>query len=247
MAEAIWHEFPASEPLAEALAETVARHLAAAVEQRGMATIAVSGGSTPPPFFSALSRRKIDWPRVTVTLVDERFVPPSSERSNAGLAARHLLQNEAAQAQFVGLYHQAETIEEAAEKADEEIGRLPLPLDVGVLGMGLDGHTASFFPDAEDIALKLRVEDRRVLPIYAKSAGESRLTLSLPLLCRARVLVLHVEGEEKRRVLQAALTEEDGAKLPVRIAVEQAAAPVGIYWAPGGADTQRSPGDQSAS
>jgi len=235
MAKAVWHEFAASEALAETLAEAVAQHLAAALEKRGMASIAVSGGSTPAPFFRALSRKKIDWARIIVTLVDERFVPPSSERSNAALASRYLLQNDAARASFVPLYQPVETVEEAAEKADEEIGRLPLPLDVVVLGMGLDGHTASFFPDAEDIALKLQVENRRVLPIHARSAGEPRLTLSMPLLCQARLMVLHIEGQEKRRLLEAALAEETGAKLPVRIAVEQAAAPVAIYWAPGAA------------
>jgi len=232
MTGATWHEFAASEALAEDLAETVARRLAGAIEKRGMATIAVSGGSTPPPFFQALSRKKIDWGRVIVTLVDERFVPPSSERSNAALATRYLLQNDAAQAKFIGLYQPAETVEEAAENADEEISSLPLPLDVVVLGMGPDGHTASFFPDAEDIALKLGAHDRHVLPIYAKSVGEPRLTLSMPLICAARFVALHIEGQEKRRVLQTALAS-DTAKLPVRVAVEQAVAPVAIYWAPG--------------
>ncbi|WP_028032420.1 6-phosphogluconolactonase [Chelativorans sp. J32] len=232
MADVLWHDFTGSEVLAEALAETVAMHLADAIEKRGAASIAVSGGSTPPPFFRALSRQEIDWTRVTITLVDERFVPPSSERSNAALASRHLLQNNAAKANFIGLYQPTETVEDAAERADEKIGEIPLPLDVVVLGMGPDGHTASFFPDAEDIALKMQVQDRRVLPIYAKSAGEPRLTLSMPLISQARFIAVHIEGEEKRQVLETTLSA-DGAKLPIRIAVEQAAAPVSIYWAPG--------------
>jgi len=233
MGGAVWHEFLSSRALADALADAVARQLQSAVDARGTALIAVSGGSTPPPFFQALSRKKIDWRRVTVTLVDERFVPPSSERSNAALTTRHLLQNEAAQAAFAGLYQPAHTVEEAADKADEAIAKLPLPLDVAVLGMGPDGHTASFFPDAQDIALKLQMKSRHVLPIYAKSAGEPRLTLSMPTLCQAGFIALHIEGSEKRSVLEAALAEEGGAKLPIRIAVEQAAVPVGIYWAPG--------------
>src|SRR5690606_25219253 len=96
-----------------------------------------------------------------------------------------------------------------------------------------DGHTASFFPDAQDIALKLQVRNRRVLPIFARSAGEPRLTLSMPILCEARFIVLHIEGAEKRRVLEAALAQDDGARLPIRVAVEQAPVSVGIYWAPG--------------
>lgn len=232
MGKAVWHEFDSGARLAEALSEAVSRHLAAAVAERGQALIAVSGGGTPPPFLRALSQKAVDWQRVTVTLVDERFVPPSSERSNARLAARHLLQNEAARADFVGLYHELDSVEEAAEKADRIVGSLPLPLDVAVLGMGTDGHTASFFPDAKGLSALLNETSRRVLPVHAPSAREPRLTLSMPVLCGARFLAVHIEGEEKRTVLEAALAEKSGERLPVRLVMDRAAVPVHIYWAP---------------
>lgn len=232
MADAAWHEFSSGPSLAEALAEEVAQRLIAAIEARGMALIAVSGGSTPAPFFRALSFKALDWRRVTVTLVDERFVPTSSERSNARLVARHLLQNEAARADFIGLYHELDIVEEAAEKADRIIGALPLPLDVAVLGMGTDGHTASFFPDAENLSALLDAEGRqRVMPVHAPSAKEPRLTLSMPLLSKARFLALHIEGMEKKDVLAAALGGSR-PRLPVRAVVDQAGEPVHIYWAP---------------
>jgi len=96
-----WHEFASSETLALALSGAVAKVLSDAIAANGKATLAVSGGTTPGLFFRTLSREKLDWAKVTVTLIDERFVPADSPRSNAGLVASNLLQNEAAAANFV--------------------------------------------------------------------------------------------------------------------------------------------------
>lgn len=241
----IWHNFASGEELAETLAKEVAEHLSAAVQSRGTGLIAVSGGSTPPPFFRALSNATIDWPRITVTLVDERFVPPSADRSNARLAAQHLLQRQAASADFVGLYHDLDSVEEAADHADRLLETLPLPLDVAVLGMGTDGHTASFFPDADNLPALLDVNGkRRVLPVHTASGGEPRLTLTMPLLRDAGFLALHIEGAEKKAVLEKALAPSgDGLKHPIRAVVEQAKRPVHVYWAP--AESAGKPGTTS--
>ena len=89
------HEFADGATLAEKLADQVAHRLAAAIEARGEASLAVSGGSTPKKFFQALSKREIDWDKVTVTLVDERFVPADHPRSNHLLVKDNLLQDKA--------------------------------------------------------------------------------------------------------------------------------------------------------
>ena len=96
--------FTAREALAENLARDVADELIRAIAAKGKATLAVSGGSTPKLFFEKLSEIDLPWHRVTVTLVDERQVPESSERSNARMVRATLLQNKAAAAQFVPLY-----------------------------------------------------------------------------------------------------------------------------------------------
>ncbi|MCT7374038.1 6-phosphogluconolactonase [Chelativorans salis] len=231
--KAEWQEFASGQKLADALADTVAERLEGAIAARGTAVIAVSGGSTPPPFFKALSRRKLNWARVTVTLADERFVPSQSGRSNARLVTQNLLQNDAARAGFIGLYHNREDVEAAAEMADRAVGALPLPLDVAVLGMGTDGHTASFFPDAENLDELLDpAGDRHVLPVHAPSAVEPRLTLSMPLICNARLVALHIEGADKRKVLEAALAQDEGPMPPIRTVLENAVSPAHIYWAP---------------
>ena len=84
------HEFNDGAALAEGLADHVSVALGDAIAARGKATIAVSGGSTPKAFFKALSTRDIDWAKVTVTLVDERFVPADNPRSNHQLVADNL-------------------------------------------------------------------------------------------------------------------------------------------------------------
>jgi 6-phosphogluconolactonase len=226
----IFREFATREALAAQLSTEIAALLAEAVKARGAATLAVSGGTTPALFFRALSKEAIDWPRVTITLVDERFVPETSPRSNAGLAKANLLQDAAAAAQFTGLYEDVADAETAALDAADAIRRLGLPLDVVVLGMGGDGHTASFFPDAENLSQLLDPQNASLVsPVHAPSGGEPRLTLTMPPIAGARRIVLHIEGAEKRTVIDAVLAGEDK---PIRHVLDHAAVPVQIFWAP---------------
>lgn len=223
------HAFDSRPELAETLAATIAGKLAQAIAGRGTAFMAVSGGSTPALLFTELSKAAIDWRKVTVTLIDERLVPPDSPRSNARLVADRLLQGPAAAARFVPLYHGTDDGAEAAKRARAELAGMPWPLDVAVLGMGGDGHTASFFPDAPDLAELLAADaDKLVLPVESASAGEHRLTLTLGKIVAAGFLALHIEGADKRAVLERALA---GETLPIRAAIAAATRPVDIYWA----------------
>lgn len=227
------HEFADGAELAAALADKVAERLETAIAARGGATLAVSGGSTPKRFFAELSKRDIDWSSVIVTLVDERMVSPGHDRSNHSLARKHLLQNKASAARFVALFSDAETLEKAAEFAALRIDGLDLPLDVVVLGMGTDGHTASFFPEGSTLASVTDPECREsVMAIKAPGAGEPRLTLTLPRIVEAGLIVLHIEGEAKNAVLAGALTPGPVADIPVRAVLNHAPHPVEIYWAP---------------
>ena len=225
--------FGSGADLAEALADRVADALAAAITARGNATLAVSGGNTPKAFFAALSRREIDWDRVTVTLVDERMVAPSHERSNHRLASLFLLQNKASEAGFVPLYHENGDAAAVAEMASEKIDALALPFDVVVLGMGTDGHTASFFPGGSTLQAVTDPGCRQsVMSIEAPGAGEPRLTLTLPRIVEAGLIGLHIEGEAKKAVLAKALGAGPEAEMPVRAVLHHAKTPVEIYWAP---------------
>lgn len=225
-----WQIFPTSQALAEGLAQTVAARLSDAIAARGAAFIAVSGGSTPKKFFAALSNEKIDWSKVTITLVDERFADEASDRSNASLVRSLLLVNQAATAKFIGLRGEADTVEGAAADATEALSSLAWPLDVVILGMGADGHTASFFPDAPNLA-DLTDPARQTLidAVDTVAGGEPRLTLPLARLIEARFVALHIEGEEKRGVLEAAV--QPGASLPISSVFVHARRPVPVYWA----------------
>ncbi len=226
----IFKAFATRLSLASTLASEIAGLLTAAIAGRGRATLAVSGGATPALFFRTLAQTDLDWPRVTVTLVDERFVPEISPRSNAGLAKANLLQGPAAKARFVGLYSDVADVGIAARTAETAIAGLNMPFDVVVLGMGGDGHTASFFPDAETLASLLDPDNTNlVAPVHAASGGEPRLTLTLPPIVGGGRVVVHIEGADKRAVIDAVLA---GADMPIRHVLDHARAPVEIFWAP---------------
>ena len=222
--------FPDSGTLAEALAARVAAALREALAERDAASLAVSGGTTPKRFLRALAMQSLDWSNVRVTLVDERWVGEDSDRSNAALVREHLLHGPAAQAQFMPLYRDVPRPEDALAEIDGALAPL-LPLDVAVLGMGTDGHTASFFPGGDRLAEALDpAAPERVLPIRAPGAGEPRITLTLPVLLAARHRFLHIEGQAKREVLARAEGPE-GRDLPVSTVLQGAAA-AAVYWCP---------------
>lgn len=224
------HAFDDAQALAEALSASLAGKLREAIDVRGEALIAVSGGSTPKRLFEALSNKALDWSRVTVTLVDERWVPESDERSNARLVESLLLQHRAADAEFVPLYVEAATPEAGIGEVRARVAALKQPFDVIVLGMGPDGHTASFFPGGDRLGEALDTSNTaQVLPMRAPGAGEPRITFTLPVLLKARTLYLHIQGNDKRDVLAEA--EKPDSTLPIA-SVLRAERPLEIYWCP---------------
>lgn len=228
------HSFTDCHALAVALAERVAGCLATAIAERGHALLAVSGGSTPVHFFDCVSRAELDWSKVQITLVDERWVAESDERSNARLVRARLLQHAAATASLVSLYCPALTPEAAQPEVAQRVQALPLPFDVVILGMGLDGHTASFFPGGDRLGEALDLHaDATVLPMRAPGAGEPRITLSLATLLGTRALFVHIEGEAKREVLaDAQLGLGNAVDYPIRAVLDQTLVPVAVYWCP---------------
>lgn len=213
------HSFEDSAPLAEGLATRVAGILKNAVAQKGHAILTVSGGTTPKPFFQALSAMPLEWNKVKVTLVDERQVPEDSPRSNAKLVKESLLQGKASAAQFIPLFQNST----AAELPD---------FDCAILGMGNDGHTASFFPGGDNLAAALDPKGKTViLEMNAPGAGEPRLTFTLSKLLASDHLFLHIQGQDKMSVLDKALSGTDPLEMPIR-AVLNAAKPVELFWCP---------------
>ncbi|MCB9992936.1 MAG: 6-phosphogluconolactonase [Hyphomicrobiaceae bacterium] len=226
------HEFSGREELAEALATSIAKDLSLGTARRGRASLAVSGGSTPALLFARLSQfDELDWSNVTVTLVDERWVDESSDRSNAGLVRRALLQGPAAAARFAPLFGGGEAPDDRSIGAvNASLAELPRPFDAVVLGMGNDGHTASFFPGGDTLDHAL-TDPGPVIALKAPGAGEPRVTWTLPSLLDTGALYLHIEGVAKAETLEKALGEGPVADMPIRAVLRQDMVAVQVYWA----------------
>lgn len=222
-------EFKSPVLLAEELALTVAGQLRAAIDARGLAVLVVSGGRSPVAFFQNLAKQDLDWSKVVVSLADERWVPTEHADSNAGLLKRYLLQGAAAKARFLSLYSASANLEAAAEQADRLLAELP-PIDVLVLGMGDDGHTASLFPDSPNLAEALDSEgSRRCWPMLAPTVPRQRLTMSRALLASAQHKILSISGQSKLTTLNAAVAGGDVAEMPIRAFLQPT---LEIYWCP---------------
>ena len=187
-----------------------------ALAQQKRASLLLSGGSTPGPVYERLSRSGLDWSRVDVGLVDERWVEPEDPRSNAGLVTRTLLQGPARTASLHLMKTADETPFEGVDGVALAYDSFAAEADVVVLGMGNDGHTASWFPGARglDEAMSLEAASS-VAGIDATGASVAggmphRMTLTARAIAGAKLALLLVTGEEKRSVL-----EKRGADLPV--------------------------------
>ncbi|KTC39407.1 MAG: 6-phosphogluconolactonase [Pseudomonas sp.] len=222
-------EFRSSTLLAAGLALKVAEQLREAISARGNATLVVSGGRSPVAFFQALVKQELDWSRVLITLADERWVPVEHADSNAGLLRQHLLVGPVAKARFLGLYSAATSLDEAARQADQALAELP-GIDVLVLGMGDDGHTASLFPGSPNLAEALDANgSRRCWPMLAPTVPHQRLSMSRALLASARNSLLSISGQSKLTTLSAALAGDVIADMPIRAFLQT---PLEIYWCP---------------
>lgn len=223
------HDLVDAKALAATLAHDVAERLRAAIAAKGQACVVLSGGRSPVPFLEQLAGEQLDWAKVTVSLADERWVPVEHADSNAGLLARHLLKGAAAKARFVGLYQQAENLDAAAVEADQGLAELPA-IDVLVLGMGDDGHTASLFPNSPNLGEGLDPNSqRRCLPMLAPSVPHQRLSMTRSLLASAAFIALSVQGPGKLATLRAALAGNDLSEMPIRAFLHD---PLDIYWCP---------------
>jgi 6-phosphogluconolactonase len=195
--------YESSEDLAKAAAGEFAARAAEAIEERGLFTAVLAGGSTPKATYEILARDyagRIDWGKVHVFFGDERTVPPEDEDSNYRMAREALLDHVP-----VASVHRMQgelPPDEAAQAYEEELrgffgpGELPR-FDVILLGIGGDGHTASLFPETS----ALEVHDRWVVANPVLKLETTRITLTAPVLNAARAVYFLVAGEGKAEAL----------------------------------------------
>ena len=198
--------------LAAAAAGILAEALRKAIARDGRASFAATGGSTPAPTYRRLADEPLDWPRVGITLTDERWVDPSSLDSNEGMVRGALLQGAAARALLTPLWRDLASPEQAATASEPEVRAL-LPFAAVLLGMGEDGHVASLFPASPALARGLdpRGADLCIaIPAREPAPAQPRISLTLRALLDTSLLLLLITGEPKRRTLQAALDDAFG-------------------------------------
>lgn len=181
-----------------------------ALAVRGSASLMVSGGSSPKPLYEKLSKAELDWPNVTISLVDERWVDPGEQGSNEDFIRQNLIQNQAKHARFFGLKTAHETVEAGLANAENRFAQIDRPFDVCVMGMGTDGHTASWFPNAAGLSDALSLGNENILCAInaggAPVAGDhpNRITLTLRSVLDAHAIFLFIPGEAKRIVFDNA-------------------------------------------
>ncbi len=211
-----------AEALAGAVAAWLAERTVRAIALRGRCALALSGGATPRPAYQALAERgladRVDWEKVDVYFADERAVPPEHPESNFRMAMDALLGQVPLPS---GNAHRM-----AADRPDRDAaareyeGLLPPCLDVLLLGMGGDGHTASLFPGSP----ALQERRRRVVPAESPLPPAGRLTITPPVIAGADAVAVMVSGAGKAAMVARAL---DGPSTPLAVPVQLA---TGARW-----------------
>jgi 6-phosphogluconolactonase len=225
------NKYPNSQLLIEDLTAHIVKELQQAINNKGHASIAVSGGKTPIPLFKLLSQQDLDWHNVFITLVDDRWVDDTDDASNEKLVLTYLLQNKAKLANFVGLKNSCDNPFDGAEITDKILNKIPMPFDVLILGMGEDGHTASLFPGAANLMAGLDMKSgRKVVGMTPLTAPLDRITLTLPTILDSQNIYLHLVGESKMQVLEQAEKGDDINQMPIRAILQQNKVNVIGFW-----------------
>lgn len=225
---------------AQEAATMAAQHIAQALQQalseRARATLVLSGGQSPVPMFEALAATPLPWECIDITLADERWVPADHLDSNAALINKHLLQHHAAQAMWWPLYDGCDTPQQAFAAIGQRLHQaMHWPADVVVLGMGGDGHTASWFPGQ-----MLDRDEQWCMPVDvppAPNVQQPRISLTPAALLNAVNLLVLGGGASKEGVLAQALLppqsdpEPENTRLPIRRALWRSGHPCHVFWA----------------
>ena len=232
MIEAEWLDHDTTAEMADAVVGDVGLVIAAALESRGEALIALPGGKSPAPILERLAAAPIDWYDVTIIPTDDRLVAADSPLSNVAMIARRF---EPKGARVLPLTLDGDSDYRTAGKiADAQLSGLNWPLDLVWLGVGVDGHTASIFP-GPDLENALDGPPARkavgVMPDpLPPEAPVARVTLSRAGIVSSRILLLTCSGAEKRAVVERALENGPLSATPIGRVLAAAKSPIYVHW-----------------
>ncbi|MET4127204.1 6-phosphogluconolactonase [Roseovarius sp. MBR-6] len=218
--------YPDTELLALGLADALSSELRMVLGHKERALFVVPGGSTPGPVFDALCDADLDWDRVDILLSDERWRPEVHIRSNTRLIRERLLTGRAAAARYLPLYARSDAPEAVLAELEANIAPA-LPIDICLLGMGADMHTASLFPGAEGLGAALDERAPIVVPVRVPGEDEARVTLSARVLAGAVCTHIVITGDAKRAALERARHLR-----PVEAPVAAVLPGATVHWSP---------------
>ncbi|MDQ3288906.1 MAG: 6-phosphogluconolactonase [Pseudomonadota bacterium] len=229
-----WYGYPSLDAWRWASAVAVAAELRRDLHVRPRARLLLSGGSTPAPVYRALAKAPLDWDRIDVALVDERWLMPDDPDSNARLVRTELLTHHAASARFEATTSPGRSFEQAVAVANAHGHQ---PASAVVLGMGDDGHVASLFPHMRGLrdALSSRQNYVAVDAHSCPGAGDwaRRISMTPAGMVSASARLLLIRGQHKREVFERAIASGDDLQFPVLAALSpDNRAPLQIYWCP---------------
>lgn len=230
MMKATLRKFADSTALNDEFAPEIAAKLQAGIDQDGRATLLVSGGNTPRPMFAKLSEIDIEWSKVDIALVDDRWVKTDDDASNEKMAGEALLINKAAAANFIGMKTEHDDAFAAVPAVTEKLSGLKTPFDVVILGMGEDGHTASIFPCCAQLDEALTTQDV-IMATEPTTAPHQRMTFTRSALMNSKQLYLHLVGGNKETVLNDVLANDDIKKAPIKAFLDQDDVPMSVMLA----------------
>jgi len=227
-----WWDYDDAGEMADAVAGDIAFVIESAIDARGACVIALSGGKTPIPIYAKLAETKLDWKRVTIIPTDERIVPLGDPLSNVTMIAKMFLPKGARVMPIVS--DKAADYKAAGRSADALMQDLHWPIDLCLLGVGADGHTASIFPGPDFDEAIAGPNERRALgvmpdPLPAE-APVPRISLSRAAIVSAKALMIAVTGDAKRKVIEEAIKQGPSSKYPIGRVLADAELPVDIHW-----------------
>lgn len=208
-----------------ALVDAATAHLSTvlddALRARGRASAMLSGGSSPKPIYETLAKKPLAWDGVSISLVDERWVPRGATGSNADFIQNCFVGTEAERALFVPLYNGDASPDAGLAAAEQALALMAQPFDLCVLGMGMDGHTASWFPYSGGLVPALDPKNTATLAAIdatgCEVAGDhtDRITLTFSAIAASRNIILLLPSAEKLSVFKAA-AKKDIFEAPVK-------------------------------
>ena len=208
-----YESFRSREAMVSNAAQQIADTLKTAIMEKGKASMMLSGGSSPRPVYETLSGMDLPWENVTIGLVDDRWIERGQSGSNETFLDETLFKGRARNAKFVGLKTKDLNPDAGVTTSEVQVSMIPRPFDMCIMGMGLDGHTASWFPKSRGLKQALDpYNSQSVSAIDASgcpAAGDHphRITLTLSAVMTSKQLILMIPGVHKSDVFKKSSTK----------------------------------------